>query len=249
MPDLAIPQRQITFGAIDQNFHRCVGAGQPRCQPRQIAGIASLGGQRRHDRADARPGEIQVAIGRIVGEADPGLLEGGHELRFRNMQKRARQKHAIAFGLPRHRRQTGDAAAAQHAHQQRLGLIVTGVRGEDMGRATGPRGLRQQMVSRRPRRSGQSGFRLGAGPSHRAMRQFEAARQKLDGTRLGRGFRTQAMIDGDGEELRPARQSAAPADRKPHQGKGVRTAGDRKHDRRNSLPVREQTFRILCRDR
>jgi len=54
-----------------------------------------------------------------------------------------------------------------------------------MGRAIGPRGLRQQTVSRRPSAAA-SGFSLGAGPSHRAMRQFEAAGEALDVTRLDR---------------------------------------------------------------
>jgi hypothetical protein len=57
---------------------------------------------------------------------------------------------ALALALARHRRETGDAAAAQHPHQQRLGLIVTGMRGEDMHRAAGSRGLRQQAITRRP---------------------------------------------------------------------------------------------------
>ena len=182
----AIPQRQIALGAVDQNFHRRIGPGQPRRQPRQIAAIAALGGKNRHHRAEARPGEIQMS--RLVGSsAKPTLafLRVATQLRFRNMQKRARQQHAVALGLPRHRRQSGDAAAAQHPHQQRLGLIVAGMRGKDMRRAVGPRGLRQQTVSRRPRRGRQSGFRLGAGPAQRAMRQFEAARETLDVACLG----------------------------------------------------------------
>ena len=63
-------QRQITLGAVGQHFHRRIGAGQPRRQPRQISGIAALGGERRHQRAQPRPCEIRIAIGRIVGEAD-----------------------------------------------------------------------------------------------------------------------------------------------------------------------------------
>src|SRR5665213_2965315 len=103
-------------------------------------------------------------------------------------------------------------------------LLMRMMRGEDVGRAVGPRGLRQQTISRRPRRGRQSGFRLGSGPSHRAMRQFEAARQALDVTRLGRGLSAQAVIDRDGEKPRALRQSAAPAGRKPHQCHGIGTA-------------------------
>ena len=44
--------------------------------------------------------------------------------------------------------------------------------------------LRQQAVTRLARRGRQSGFRLGAGPAQRPMRQIEAAREPLDLARL-----------------------------------------------------------------
>jgi hypothetical protein len=49
------------------------------------------------------------------------------------------------------------------------------------------------------------------------MRQIEAARQTPDLAGLGCGLGPQAVIDSDGDKARPARQSAAPARRKPHQ--------------------------------
>ncbi len=72
----AIPQGKIALGAIGQHFDRSVGARQPRGQPRQIAGIAALGGQRRHQRAQPRPGEMRVAIARIVGVGNPRPCRG-----------------------------------------------------------------------------------------------------------------------------------------------------------------------------
>jgi hypothetical protein len=197
----------------------------------------------------ARPSEIRVAVARIVGEIEFCLFKCGDELRFRNIQERARQQQAIALGLASHRRKTGDAAAAQQAHQHRLGLIVTGMRGEDMGGAVLPRRLRQQAVSREPGCRRQSGVRLGAGPAQRAVRQIERARQTLDVARLPRGLGTQAMIDSDGDQARTAPQTAAPACRQPHQRDRIRTAGHREHDRRGALPVREQAFGLLYRDR
>jgi hypothetical protein len=44
-------------------------------------------------------------------------------------------------------------------------------------------------------------------------------------------------------------QGAAPADGKPHQGEGIGTAGHRQHKRGCGLPVREQIFRLLYRNR
>ena len=93
----AVSQREIALGAIDQDFHRGVGPGKPRRQPRQIAAIATLGGERRHQRAKPRPGEIQVAVGRIVGEAELCLFERRDQLRFRNIQEWTRQPEAIAL--------------------------------------------------------------------------------------------------------------------------------------------------------
>ena len=72
---------------------------------------------------------------------------------------------------------------------------------------------------------------------------------RLTVARLARGLGTQAVIDRDGDEPRAARQCAAPAGREPHQRDRIRTAGDREHDGRRVLPIREQAFRIRCRDR
>jgi len=80
------------------------------------------------------------------------------------------------------------------------------------------------------------------------FRQIEQTRQPLDLTRLARGLGTQAMIDSDGDETRPARQGAAPARRQPHQRDRIGAAGNREDDRGRGLPVREQTFRVLRRD-
>ena len=206
-------------------------------------------GQRRHQRAQPRPRETHVAIGGIVGEGDLRPAQRRDELRFRNVQQRPRQPHAFALGLARHRRETGDAAAAQHPHQQRLGLVVAGMRGQDVRGAARPRGLRQQPIARRAGRGRQSRVRFGAGPAQRAVRQIERSCETLDVARLARGFGAQAVVDGDGDQSRPARQRAAPARRKPHQGERIGTAGDRQHDRRRGLPVREQILRLLHRDR
>ena len=81
-PASSRPQRKIALGAIDQHFHRGIGPGKPRGQPRQISDIAALGGESRHHRADPGPGEIQVPVGRIVSEADLCFFERRDQLRF-----------------------------------------------------------------------------------------------------------------------------------------------------------------------
>ena len=81
------------------------------------------------------------------------------------------------------------------------------------------------------------------------MRQVEAAGQAADLARLGRGLGAQAVIDGDGNQARTARQRAAPARGKPHQRDRIGPAGYRKDDRGRGFPVREQAFGIASRDR
>ena len=86
-------------------------------------------------------------------------------------------------------------------------------------------------------------------PAQRAMGQIEMPGEPFDVTRLARGFMPQAMIDGHRDQSRPALQGTAPARREPHQGDGIRSAGNGEHDRGRSLPVGEQKFRLARRDR
>jgi hypothetical protein len=81
------------------------------------------------------------------------------------------------------------------------------------------------------------------------MGQIKRAGQPLDVARLARGLVAQTVIDRDGDQAWTARQRAAPARRKPHQRDRIGTAGHREDDRGNAPPVREQTFRMLCRNR
>ena len=66
---------------------------------------------------------------------------------------------------------------------------------------------------------------------------------------LARSFLPQAVIDGDGEQLRPVRKRPAPARREPHQRQRIRPPGHRQHQRRRRFPGGEQFFRLLRRDR
>src|SRR3984957_4343584 len=57
------------------------------------------------------------------------------------------------------------------------------------------------------------------------------------------------MIDGNRDQTRAARQSAAPTRCEPHQRDRIRAARHRQYDRGRGFPFREQTFRIAGRDR
>ena len=82
-----------------------------------------------------------------------------------------------------------------------------------------------------------------------AMFELKALRQTLDVARLAYGFRPEAMIDGNGEKTRTARKRAPPTRHQPHQRDRVRAAGNREHERGRPLPVREQAFGVIDRDR
>ena len=90
---------------------------------------------------------------------------------------------------------------AQQAHQQRLGLVVAGMGGEDMGRAACARRLRQRCVTRGARRRRQSGLRL-ARPASALVRcgTSSAPREPLDVARLPRRLGAQAVVDGDRQQ-------------------------------------------------
>ncbi len=101
----------------------------------------------------------------------------------------------------RHGAKPGQPAAAHHPDQHGLGLIVERVRGEDAVRLGGARRLRQQPIARRARRFLQSG--VGFLPRQRRVRCGTPSLRAnaLDRTRLAGRFATQAVIDGDGEQL------------------------------------------------
>src|SRR6185369_14159075 len=77
----------------------------------------------------------------------------------------------------------------------------------------------QQAIARGTGCGRQACARFGAGPAQRAMGQIERLCETLDVARLARGLTPQAVVDGDGDQSRPARKRTAPAGGKPHQGK------------------------------
>ncbi len=158
-------------------------------------------------------------------------------------------EHPFPLALARHRRKTADAAAAEEPHQQRFGLIVTGMGGEDMAGTTLVRSAGKQTITCRPGCGRHARFRLFAGPAQRAMWHIKRARQPLDVTCFARGLRPKAVIDRHRQEMRPARKRFPPPRREPHQGDGIRAPGNGKDKPARVLPLREQAFCLLRRDR
>ena len=68
---VAIPQREIALGAVGQHFHRGIGAGEPRRQPRQIAASppsAASTGINARSRGRVKP------VSRLVGSSAKSIL-------------------------------------------------------------------------------------------------------------------------------------------------------------------------------
>ncbi len=98
----------------------------------------------------------------------------------------------------RHTGEPAETAAAGKAEQHGLRLIIEGVRRHDVRAADAERLLGQQAVARFPRRRLQTGLRLRAVPTQRAVGDFKLAGDAFDRRRFARGFRPQPMIDGGG---------------------------------------------------
>jgi hypothetical protein len=116
--------------------------------------------------------------------------------------------------------------------------------------AARPRGLSPAADSAR-RGLRPAGRCFGLAPVQRSVRWGTSSvlARRLTSRASRAAFRPQAVVDGDGDQSRPARKRAAPAGGKPHQGKGIGTAGHRQHERGRGLPMGEQVLRLLYRDR
>ena len=92
-----------------------------------------------------------VAISRDLGRSSRGADENecGPRAAGPIARKRGGSCRAAGAALTLHRRKPAQPAAAAHADQHRLGLIVERMRGEDVRRARLARGLRQQAGSAR----------------------------------------------------------------------------------------------------
>ena len=125
-------------GAVGVGFKRRIRPLEPARQQRQPGGIEALGGKRGHQRAQPGAGKARVAVGGVVGKGDLRRLKVAMS---RALGSSSSGRTSVICCLPirqprhrRHRREPGQPAAAAHADQHRLGLIVERVRGEDVVR-------------------------------------------------------------------------------------------------------------------
>ena len=100
----------------------------------------------------------------------------------------------------------------------------------------------EQAVARRARRLLQAGRRLVAAPAQGAMRDAELARQPRHRRRLALGFLAQAVIDVTAISFGLRFERLAPARRQHHQRGGIRSAGNREHQRRQIVRDRRKAI-------
>ena len=171
------------------------------------------------------------------------LAERRQEFRLAQFQQRTDQRNVSASGHggdARHRGKPADAAAAGEPDQHRFGLIVERVSGEHMAGGRRPRRVREQPVALEPRRLLQPGRGLASAPAQRAVLDPERAGEPLHGERFAPRLGAQAVVDRDGDELRPALSRLAPARRENEQRGRVRPARDGENENRMVGEIGEQ---------
>ncbi len=104
-----------------------------------------------------------------------------------------------------HPRQSGKRAACGEAHQDRFGLIVTGMGGEDEIDARSSGMFREEAVAGCAGGVLKAGLRLVAAPAQHLMGQAQRVGRAPDGLGLGGGVRPQSVVDRGNKQgnLRP----------------------------------------------
>ena len=139
----------------------------------------------------------------------------------------------------RHRREAINAAATRQPHQQRLGLIVACVSGENGSDSVGGHLLGNQSIARATRRCQDARLWLGAGPDENFVLQSEALRLFGNRAGLGGGRGPKAVIHGqDNVRGRIGIPAPQPVAEENHEGSAVGAAGDRQHAWLFSRPLK-----------
>ena len=186
--------------------------------------------QQRHDLAQPRPREPWIAVRGIVRERDARLFQRCDQPRFRNVEQRPHDDDARAFGLARHGREAGQPAATRQTKEDRFGLIVERVCGQNMTRADARGFLAEEFIACAARRILQAGLRLCAAPAQCPVRHVKLAAKPRHRPRLARRFLAQAVIDRHRDKFRSGFQPAAPARGETKQRGRIRPAGDREDE-------------------
>ncbi len=177
---------QRCFRAIRHGVERRIRARKPHARAcamlrASIPSCASSGISLR------QRGRVNV-VSRLVGSSANGIFALSSvaiSRAFGDIQQRPHDDEVAANGSASHRRKPRKTAAARQAHQERLGLIVQRMRGQNADRARLARGLREQRVARLARGRGNSARRFCAGPAHRRVRDAERGGELLHRARFG----------------------------------------------------------------
>ncbi|MEO1311108.1 MAG: hypothetical protein AAFV51_09080 [Pseudomonadota bacterium] len=166
----------------------------------------------RERRAGANPLEAQVLIGRIVEMFLPEALEGRENAGPTDVEERPDEQDRLTWagGDPAdraHRGETVGSGATSEASEQRFGHVVGRMRDEQRIGARGDRGVGEQRVARLARRRLHSGFRMRAGPDKRAVGNVDRRAPAGDLARFLGCVRTEAMVDGECDDLDAGRGS------------------------------------------
>jgi hypothetical protein len=94
------------------------------------------------------------------------------------------------------RGETIKTAAAREPHQQRFGLVVARVRGEQRGDIVRSHVITHQLVACLARGSLEACARFGSAPNQYGVTEAERGGLIRDSPRLGGRFRTQTVVDG-----------------------------------------------------
>jgi hypothetical protein len=140
----------------------------------------------------------------------------------------------------RHSAEASEPAAARHAEQHGLSLIIESM-GCDNAPGLGAMGRNaQQPVARHPRRFLNAGRRFRAAPPHDAMFDAKLLCEAFYGSCFVPGFGPQAMIDRHREETRGRPPRCAPARHEIKQRRRIGTAGNREYESRLGNEIGEQ---------
>src|SRR5207342_1657131 len=185
---------QFRDSALDGFLDRDVRPLEPVREPGELRGIETLLRKQMHQTAQARAREAWIAIGWIVSIRNSGGVQCCDQSSLWNLQERTNDKKLFVLrhgGDPLHCPETGDPAAAAHANENGLALVVERVRRKNMCRASPAGGLAKQSVPRQASGFLQAGLRLAAGPARCAMLNIELARETCHSGRLRFGFLAQ----------------------------------------------------------
>ena len=236
--------RSIRLGAVSvgRAVERRAGPLQsPRTRGQHVGGQAE-GVERVAGGAQARALERGGLVARILDPGNAAGLQRCAQARLRGVEQRARQPQGAQTRGRRNGGKAVEAAAAGKPHQQRLGLVVEGVGGEECGQPPRACEVAHQPVAGLAGSGLQAGLRLGPRPHEGGVAEAELGGVAGDRLGLGGGLRAQAVVDGEDYVRRRGGAALPQPVRKQHHQSGA-VAAPRHGQRHAFTSVRIQEGR------